>query len=749
MALPLDEPDATFVIVRTKLMTPSLRTAMVARPQLLETLQRGRSAKLILVCAPPGWGKTSLLAQWIASDQRAFAWVSFDSGDDEPLRYWRYVVAAMMRADPALADTAQRRLGAPVVSIADEILPVLVNDLTELPRSLVLVLDDHHLIASPEIYAQLGYLLDRLPPNVQIVLAAQHDPPLRLGQLRAKGELVELRGEQLRFGDYEAAALLNQIHGLELDPDDVAVVQRRTEGWAAGLNLFALSLKRGGDRERILEAAPADDRFLVDYLWHEVVLSQPEPVQQFLMRTSILERFTGPLCNAVTERADSEEILRELDRGNLFVVPLDPDHRWFRYHHLFRTLLRAQLERTSPELIPDLHRRASTWFAENGLMIEAIDDAITAGDFNYAADELERHWLEFYSAGQVNVLLSWIDRLPDDAIDAHPALALARAGVARSVGRTDEFEAWLTRAEQSAADTPARGMASTIAGGAALARSMYCLAMGDVPAGVAWARRAMELEPDEHSRERMTAGYFLGVTLFYDDPDQAQPFLRNFLAAVPDGQEDVRRYYAMALLAEVYGLRGEPDVAEQLARQALVVTHRQGLEEHPPTEQVHVALGIAPLARDELEVAEDQFERAVALALRGGDRLEYAHALLWLARVRARYGDISGGRDAVRAAREAAPEAGRSALAALVQTVELELGQEASVPHPPQEDEPLSDAELRVLRLLVGDLSYREIASHLHLSLNTVRAHSLRLRRKLGVSNRAETVARARENGLL
>ncbi|MBV9357248.1 MAG: hypothetical protein JO023_17195 [Chloroflexi bacterium] len=219
----------------------------------------------------------------------------------------------------------------------------------------MLVLDDHHLIASPEIYAHLGYLLDRLPPNVQIVLAAQHDPPLRLGHRRAKGELVELRGEQLRFGDDEAATLLNQIHGLELDQDDVAVVQRRTEGWAAGLNLFALSLERGGDRERILEAAPADDRFLVDYLWHEVVLSQPGPVQQFLMRTSILERFTASLCNAVTERADSEEILRELDRANLFVVPLDPDHSWFRYHQLFRSLLRAQLERTSPELIPDLH----------------------------------------------------------------------------------------------------------------------------------------------------------------------------------------------------------------------------------------------------------------------------------------------------------------------------------------------------------------------------------------------------------
>ncbi len=350
------DESARFVIVRTKLGVPMPPSRMVPRPQLLQALEDGRPAKLALVCAPTGWGKTSLLAQWAAKGEGHFAWVSLEPADSEPLRFWRYVVAALTSAEPSLADTAQRRLAAPVVSIGDDVLPVLVNDIAAMREPVVLVLDDYHVIDTPEIHEELGYLLDRIPRNLHVAVATQADPPLRLGRLRALGDLAELRGDQLRFTDEEAAALLNQVHSLALDPDEVATIQRRIEGWAAGLNLAAISLKRGSDRGRLLDALPADDRFLVDYLWNEVVLSQPRPVRHFLMRTAIVERLTGELCDALTERPDGADTLRELERANLFLVPLDPARRWYRYHHLFRGPLLGQLERLAPELVPDLHR---------------------------------------------------------------------------------------------------------------------------------------------------------------------------------------------------------------------------------------------------------------------------------------------------------------------------------------------------------------------------------------------------------
>ena len=739
------------VIVHSKLAIPVLRSQMVPRPRALEALVQVREAKLTLVSAPTGWGKTSLLAEWVAGGGGPVAWVSLDPGDNDPLRFWRYVVAALASIEPALAATAERRLGAPVVSIGEEILPVLVNDLAELRGPLVLVLDDYHMITDPEIHEQLGYLLSRLPLNMHLVVSAQADPPLRLGRLRAMGDLAEVRGEQLRFSDEEAALLLNEVHGLDLDATEIATVQARIEGWVAGLNLAALSLKRGPDRGRVLDALPADDRFLVDYLWNEVVLAQPRSVRHFLMRTAILERLTGDLCDAVSERDDGKEMLRELERVNMFVVPLDPDRSWFRYHHLFRSLLLGQLERFAPDLIDDLHRRASTWYAAHDFMVQAIDHAITAGDVHYAADELEQRWVEFYSSGHATALLSFIDRLPEEAIVAHPVLALARAGVARSLGQMDEVEPWLQRAEQGAPDAPAPGWASTISAGAALSRSLYRLALGDVPGAITAARSGVELETDTGTPEYAIARYFLAMPLFYDDPAAAGPLLRDFLNAIPDGEQDVRRYYAMALLAEVNALDGDIDSASELASEAMQVARRQGLEEYPPTEQVYLALGLPLLAKRELDAAEERFERAVGLARRGGDKLEYAHALLWMARLRVLQDDPEGAADALRAAREVVPDLGQTAMGALVRRLALAPtgDRQPTAAAVIGDGEALTDAELRVLRLLPGDLTYREMAQQLYVSLNTVRTHALRVRRKLGASTRAEAVSEARTRGLL
>ena len=276
----------------------------------------------------------------------------------------------------------------------------------------MLVLDDYHTITDPRIHAELRQLIERMPRAVHVALASQVDPPLRLGRMRAMGELAELRDRELRFSDEEAETLLNRVHGLDLSAAELTILQARIEGWPAGLNLAALSLAGRQDRGRVLDELPAEERYLVDYLWEEVVLAQPRDVRQFLMHTAILTRLTGRLCDAVAQREESDLMLRELERANLFVVALDPAHEWFRCHHLFRELLLRQLRRFAPELIADLHRRASAWLAEHGLMVDAIDHAITAGDVHYAADEIERRWLEFYSTGQATTLLGWINRRP-------------------------------------------------------------------------------------------------------------------------------------------------------------------------------------------------------------------------------------------------------------------------------------------------------------------------------------------------
>jgi LuxR family maltose regulon positive regulatory protein len=705
---------------------------------------------MTLVSAPTGWGKTSLLAEWATTTSGVrFAWVSLDRDDDEPLRFWRYLVAALGAAEPALSDTAQRRLRSPVVSIGDEILPVLVNDLAELTEPLVLVLDDFHLIESPQIVEQLDYLVNRQPAGFHVALAAHSDPSMQLGRLRAQGELLELRAEQLQFSHDETAAVLLAVHGLELAPEELAAVQRQTEGWIAGINLTGLSLQRSGERQRVLAGITSDHTYLVDYLWNEVIIAQPARVQDFLLRTAILERLTGSLCDAVAQTVESDELLRRLARANLFVVPLGGAPPWFRYHHLFQDVLVDQLEALDPDAVADLHRLASTWYAEHGLIDEAIKHAIEAGDVHYAADELMRHWVFLLSSGYGPAMPEWIDRLPREAIDAHPLLPAIRASLARRMGRLDEVEPWLNRAEAlgpALSPEPARSLASTVA----LIRSGYRLSLGDVPAAIAHARRGCEIEVEEGRIPYPSMKlWYLGSTLFVESPEEAAPILYECLAALPAGENDVVRYAALASVAEAHVLRGQLEDAERLAQEALQLGRARGLEEYPQSAQVHVALGAVLLARDQPEAAEEQFERAAALAHRGSDRTASAHALLWLARARASHADSTGARAALDAARGLLPDLGGSALRRLAGKVEEKLPDGAPDRDATQTPDALTDAELRVLRLFPGDLTYREMARHLYVSIDTVRTHAQRIRRKLAVSTRGECVTRARQLGLL
>src|SRR5262249_43227921 len=354
------------VVLETKLTRPPVRSEHFPRRGMLAVLRSG-SSRLTLVAAPPGFGKTTLLAEWAASaEATGVAWLSVDDNDNDPARFLAYMVATLRRAEPELASRAEASLRGAGADLFDVVLPLLLNGLAGLDRELVLVIDDYHLITNPQIHEALAYLIERSPINFRLVLATREDPPLPLGRLRARGELAEVRAALLRFSGDGATAFLIEALGLELSPEDVARLQARTEGWPAALYLAALSLRGRPDASVLIERFAGDDRYLVDYLTAEVLARQPPELRLFLLRTSILTRLSGPLCDAVADRDDSAALLAALESSNLLLVPLDTKREWYRYHHLFGDLLRHELLATERDALPGLHRRASGWCRDAG-----------------------------------------------------------------------------------------------------------------------------------------------------------------------------------------------------------------------------------------------------------------------------------------------------------------------------------------------------------------------------------------------
>ena len=362
------------------------------RPRLSGRLDRGTGLKLTLVSAPAGFGKTTLVTEWLAAGPgggRRAAWLSLDRADNDPVSFWTYVIAALRTVAPGVGEGALALLQAPRPPAVETVLTVLLNDLGAAAGDIVLVLDDYHVVDAGEVQDQMAFLLDHLPPGLHVVIASRADPALPLARWRVRGELAEVRAAELRFTGEEAAAYLNEMMGLRLAARDVAALAGRTEGWIAALQLAALSMQGRDDVAGFIAGFAGDDRYVVDYLAEEVLQRQPGPVQDFLLQTCILGRLSGPLCDAVTGRDGGKAMLAALDRGNLFLVPLDDRRRWYRYHHLFGDVLQARLLDERPGQVPDLHRRASAWYQQNGEPSQAISHALAAEDFGRAADLVE------------------------------------------------------------------------------------------------------------------------------------------------------------------------------------------------------------------------------------------------------------------------------------------------------------------------------------------------------------------------
>jgi LuxR family transcriptional regulator, maltose regulon positive regulatory protein len=438
-------------LLATKLYAPRPRPGFLARPRLLELLNEGTAGALTLVYAPAGFGKTSLLGDWARRGRRPVAWLSLDAGDSDPARFWRYVAAALDTVRPGVGQRVEALLQGAQAPL-EAVVTMLVNDFVEGPGEVVLVLDDYHLVEALAVHDSLAVLLGRVPPQLRLVLASRADPPLPLARLRASGQLTELREADLRFTSAEAAALLTAAVGPDLPEAAAAALANRTEGWAAGLQLAALSLHGHADISAFVEGFSGSHRYVLDYLCEEVLDRQPIPLRTFLLETSILERLSGPLCHAVTGRADSQQLLEQAERANLFLHPLDEERGWWRYHRLFADLLGVRLQQERPGRVTELHQAAAAWHEAHGLADEAISHALAAGDATWAARLIERQVDARFLRWEGATLQRWLAALPTELVSSRPRLALAQARLALISGDLEAIEGPLDAAERGLAE---------------------------------------------------------------------------------------------------------------------------------------------------------------------------------------------------------------------------------------------------------------------------------------------------------
>jgi LuxR family transcriptional regulator, maltose regulon positive regulatory protein len=737
-------------LVWSKLVAPAPRAGLITRAGLQSLLQARLVAKLCLLDAPAGFGKTTLLAQWqAAAGGGRVAWVSLDEGDNDPTRFWVYVVEALRTVEPGLGTAALQALHRTSLDHERVVLPSLLNDLSGVVSSLVLVLDDYHLITNPACHQTLSFFLDHLPAPVHVVLATRVDPPLPLASMRAGQELAELRVAELQFTDEEAFALLNTSMGLQLATEDVERLAERTEGWAAGLYLAGLSLRGREDPSAFIATFHGDNRHVADYLAAEVLARQPSEITTFLLRTSVLRRLSGPLCDAMLEAEGSSLRLKELERSNLFLVPLDDHREWYRYHQLFAELLRLELASREPGLVPVLHRRAAAWHRFAGDVDEAIYHATAAGEFGEAGELIASHWLAYWRRGRRATVTRWLEGLPEEAIRADPPVAFVSAWIGGFSGASkEECERWLTVVEDASWKGRLPEGIRSLAFGAALTRA--AVLFDDVGRAVRAARRALELAGPRPSPFWWMAQAALGHALYLSGRlAQARPPLEEVAARVSAAEQPYAVLTALAVLSLLAGDEDDDQTATSLAARAATIADAQGLSAEPLCGTVHMALGRAMARQGNHTDAQEQLGWALQLFGIDSMAVHRAHALLLLAGVHHGRRDLPGARSLLRRAEELVKRfVDPGVLPALLEQSSRMLGSAA----PRQRGgiaTSLTERELVVLRLLPTRLSTPEISQELHVSINTVRSQVQGIYRKLDVSSRAEAVARARQLGLL
>jgi LuxR family maltose regulon positive regulatory protein len=520
-------------ILATKLYIPPPRSKIVLRPRLIERLTEGLSAsrKLTLISAPAGFGKTTLVSEWIDGCGRPVAWVSLDEGDNDPAHFLTYLIAGLQTLVANICAGVLAALQSPQPPPTESILTTLLNEITATSHNFILVLDDYHVIDSKPVDEALTFLLKHLPSQMHLVITTREDPHLPLDRLRARGQLTELRATDLRFTPAEAADFLNQVMGLNLSEEDIAALETRTEGWIAGLQLAALSMQGHQDTASFIRSFTGSHRFVLDYLVEEVLQHQSEHIRSFLLQTAILDRLCAPLCNAVTEREDGKEMLDVLERSNLFLIPLDDKRQWYRYHHLFVDVLQAHLMEAQPDQAAALHQRASEWYAQKDLPSDAIHHSLAAEDFERAADLAELAW-PASSSGSFHSIewLGWVKALPEELVRARPVLCVAQAQAFLHAGKLEAADARLIDAERwlepttnliERSETPSTKMVvvdeeqfRSLPVSLASTRAYHSQAIGDVPGTMKYTRRVLDLLPEGDTKWRGAASSLLGLAQY-------------------------------------------------------------------------------------------------------------------------------------------------------------------------------------------------------------------------------------------
>ena len=514
-------------ILATKLFVPPPQPSVVVRSRLIDRLDEGVHRKLTLISAPAGFGKTTLVSEWVAHCDRPTAWLSLDDADSDPIRFLVYLVTALQAVTPSLGTELLGVLQSHQPPPTESILTTLLNEIATLPNRIVLVLDDYHVIDAKPVDDAVAFLLEHLPPQMHVVITTREDPQFPLARLRARGQMTELRAADLRFTSDEAAAFLNEVMSLNLSAADIAALEDRTEGWIAGLQLAAISMRGHEDTTGFIQSFTGSHHFVLDYLVEEVLRRQPDQIRNFLLQTSILDRLHGSLCNAVTTRDDSKGVLEALERANLFVVPLDDKRQWYRFHHLFADVLRAHQADEHPDEVSALHRRASVWYEQNGERYEAIRHAFAGEDFARAADLVELSVTALARSRQEATVLRWLQALPDDVIRVRPVLSVAYAGtLLQALGDSEGAEPRLRDAERwlhptSDTNAPLEEMVVAdvegfrhLPGQIAIYRAGQALIRGNVAETLRYAGQALDILPVEDDFRCGAASGLLGLAFW-------------------------------------------------------------------------------------------------------------------------------------------------------------------------------------------------------------------------------------------
>ncbi len=670
-------PSRRPVLLATKLNVPGLRPDLVPRPRLARRLDAVRDRGLVLVCAPAGYGKTVLLTEWVRRARRAVAWLSLDAGDDDPARFWRYVIAALDRVRPGAGDRLAPLLGPPPPPSFEPLVTALINDVageSAAAEPLVLVLDDYHVIGSPLVHESLGFLLEHRPPELVVAMTSRADPPLGLARLRGRGELDELRAADLRFTPGEAAALLAQVlavpdtvaPGAPLPDATAAALTARTEGWAAGLQLAGLSMRGHDDVEGFVAAFTGSHRFVLDYLAEEVLDRQGERLRTFLLETSVLERLSAQLCDAVTGRPGSQALLERAERSGLFVVALDQQRGWWRYHHLFADLLRVRLQQEQPGRVRALHRNAAAWFADRGLADDAVRHALAAGDATWSARLVEQHFDAIFQQGESATVRRWIAALPPELAGSRPRLLLAQAWMALVGGDVDAVGAPLDVAERAldADDEPAEpsvGRAASllahVPAAVGLARAYLAVLHGDAAGAAASATRALAELGDGDRALHAVGRWMLALAGWLDGRlDDAERGLAAGVAGWSAVGQRSLAAWACHDLARVRLAQGRLDAARAAYRRAIEITAPPGQVPMPAAGIGYVGLAGIAYQRDELDAARRLLAEGIPLCRQLNWTQPLAAGLVTQAWLRQADVDPAGARRAMAEAERIAPD---------------------------------------------------------------------------------------------